>query len=129
KDRRTQLELRAPRGDVIGQEPKVEDVGKFYDKDPNQTSPLFTIVEPGRLRVCLPVVTPEFNLLKEDMERPTDKAQASFRLLQKPVTVNYQGTPLPDVLRDLEGQVKGLKLVLGPGLANEQTTVTYKAEK
>jgi multidrug efflux pump subunit AcrA (membrane-fusion protein) len=126
---RAQLELRAPRGGVVGQGPKVEDVGKFYEKDQYQTSPLFTIIEPGRLRVCLPVVTPEFNLLKEDMERPTDKARATFGLLRKPVTVHYQGTPLPDVLRDLEGQVKGLKLVLGPGLTNEQTTVTFKAEK
>jgi putative peptide zinc metalloprotease protein len=124
-----QLVLQAPRAGVIGQGPRVDDVGKFYDKDPNQTSPLFTIIEPGRLRVCLPVVTPEFNLLKEDMERSTDKAQESYRLLQKAVTVNYQGKKLPGVLKDLEGQVKGLKLELGGGLANEQSVVTFQAEK
>jgi hypothetical protein len=123
------LTLLSPRDGVVGQGPKVEDVGRFFEKDPNQTSPLFTIIEPGRLRVCLPVVTPEFNLLKEDMERPSAKAHASYQLLRKRVTVNYQGAPLPDVLRDLEGQVKGLKLALDPGLTNEQTVVTYKAEK
>jgi hypothetical protein len=123
------LVLRAPRDGVVGQGPKVEDVGKFYEKSPDQTSPLFTIIEPNRLRVCLPVVTPEFDLLKQDMERLSDKAHDTFKLLQKRVTVNYQAAPLPDVLRDLERQVKGLKLTLGPGLANEQTVVTYRAEK
>jgi len=126
---KAQMELRAPRGGVIGQGPKVEDVGKFYEKDPNQSSPLFTIVEPGRLRVCLPAVTPAFNLLKKDMERPTASAQESYRLLRKSVTVNYQGAPLPDVLNDLQGQVKGLRLVLAAGLNNEQTVVNYQAEK
>jgi multidrug efflux pump subunit AcrA (membrane-fusion protein) len=126
---RAQLVLRAPCDGVIGQGPKKDDVGKFYEKDPNQSNPLFTINAPRRLRVCLPVVTPEFNLLKEGLEAPTAKARESFRLLQKRVTVDYQAKPLPEVLRDLEGQVKGLKLALAPNLTNETTLVSYRGTK
>jgi hypothetical protein len=126
---RAELVLRAPRGGVIGVGPKVDDVGKFYEKDPNQSNPLFTVNEPNRLRVCLPVETPEYNLLRESLEAPTAKARESFKLLRKRVTVDYQGKPLPEVLRDLEGQVKGLRLALGPGLSNETTLVTHRGEK
>jgi putative peptide zinc metalloprotease protein len=126
---RAELVLRAPEGGVIGVGPKVDDVGKFYDKAPDQSNPLFTINQPNRLRVCLPVETPEYNLLRESLEAPTAKARESFKLLRKRVTVDYQGKLLPEVLQDLEGQVKGLRLALGPGLNNETTLVTHSGKK
>jgi putative peptide zinc metalloprotease protein len=62
---REYLVLVAPRSGVVAGAPRIEDIGKYYDtKDPSQKA-FLTINEPGRLRVCVPVETPQFNLLKE----------------------------------------------------------------
>ena len=59
--------LLAPRSGVIGEAPTIDDVGKFYERNPDQ--PFCTIDEPGKLRVCLPLPTDEFNRLKDNLER------------------------------------------------------------
>jgi len=106
------LILRAPRPGVINGCPRVEDIGKFFEPDPKQ--PFCTLGEPGQLRICLPVVTSEFNQLKEDVERLSPAALAAHRFLQRRVKVSFNQTRLTDVLNNLEGQVKGSHLWLDP---------------
>jgi hypothetical protein len=59
-------------GGVIGQGPKVDDVGKLFEvpREQTQATALFTINVPvekgGKLRICLPVATPDFNRLRDD---------------------------------------------------------------
>jgi putative peptide zinc metalloprotease protein len=68
---RRELTILAPRDGIIGSGPRINDVGKYFPaaKDQEQASPLFTIIVPGRLRVCVPVETPDFNQLRENMRR------------------------------------------------------------
>jgi putative peptide zinc metalloprotease protein len=67
-----ELTFLAPSSGVIGQSPRIDEVGKYFeaprDKSGDSSTPLFTIVQPGRVRVCLPVATPDFNQLRENME-------------------------------------------------------------
>jgi hypothetical protein len=126
------LTLRAPRAGVIGVAPRKDDIGKWYEvnKDPNQNQPLFTVNEPTRVRVCLPIETPEFNQLKENLLRPSDKAAATRRLLGRKVTVAYDKKPLEEVLQDLKRQVRGLNIEVDPkGGLSKDRTVTYGADK
>jgi putative peptide zinc metalloprotease protein len=120
------LVLRAPCSGTIGTAPRPEDVGKTYEVDP--TTPFCTIYEPGRLRICLPVPTPEFNRLKEE-ERPSAAAKKTRRRLQSPVTIAYHDTPLRDVLHDLTKQAKGPTLALeSPGSHEADLPVTAEAK-
>ena len=64
-----ELVMLSPRDGVVGIAPRPDDVGKFYEEQLDPNSPFCTINEPGRLRVVLPLVTPEFNQLKETVER------------------------------------------------------------
>jgi putative peptide zinc metalloprotease protein len=79
-----ELTLLAPRDGVVGQAPKPDDVGKYYqaarDEQQSQAPPLFTIIDPDRLRVCLPLETPEFNQLRENLL----KAERDAARLGKP---------------------------------------------
>src|SRR5262249_1761522 len=49
RTREKELVLLAPRSGVVRGAPRVEDLGKYYEKDPTQ--PFCTITEPGRLRI------------------------------------------------------------------------------
>jgi putative peptide zinc metalloprotease protein len=83
------LVLRAPRAGVVGTAPRVEDVGKYYEVDP--TAPFCTINEPGRVRICLPVETPEFNRLKAEERRATRASRGAVAAEPLGVTVRLQG--------------------------------------
>jgi putative peptide zinc metalloprotease protein len=63
------LVIRANRDGIIGQAPLKEERYKQFEKvEPRgPAEPLFTIHEPGKLQVLLPVETPEFNRLKESL--------------------------------------------------------------
>jgi putative peptide zinc metalloprotease protein len=66
-----EMTVRARMKGVVGQGPHKEDVGKLMEvgrEQQGQAPPLFTIIEPGRVRMCLPVATPDFNRLREDIE-------------------------------------------------------------
>ncbi len=103
--------LRAPQSGIIGTAPRVEDIGKYYEVDP--TTPFCTINEPGKLRIVLPVVTPEFNQLKKNMERPSAGADLARRRLRARVgEVSYDRVPLSEVLRDLTVKAKGPKIAM-----------------
>jgi putative peptide zinc metalloprotease protein len=121
-----ELVLYAPCRGIIGQAPRIDDVGKYFDKDPNQ--PFCTINEPRKVRVCLPVVTPDFNRIREDLERDTSAAQATHLLFRKKISVDYANKPLAEVLDDLNGKVKGLHLALAKdsNLSGKQE-FTFKA--
>ena len=61
KIKKQDLTIYAPRDGVIGQGPKPDDIGKYITVDregpqpgQEQAPPLFTIIEPGQLRVWLP---------------------------------------------------------------------------
>ncbi len=88
--------------------PSIDDKGKGFEKG----TPFCTIVEPARVRVLLPVVTSEYNQLRENLLRTTPAARAAWERLNRVVSVSYDKTPLKDVLADLEKQGKGIKLTL-----------------
>jgi hypothetical protein len=122
------LVLRAPCSGVIGQAPAVDSVTKFFQADPN--TPFCTINNPGRVRICVPLVTQEFNRLKEDLERLSPAATKSRRLMKMRVTVAWNKTRLADALADLQKQVKGLHLYLDKdGGVSENLPVTYQAKE
>jgi putative peptide zinc metalloprotease protein len=67
-----QLVLYSPRDGVIGQGPRANDVGKYFPASGEAQAqeaapPLFTVIRPGRVRVCVPVETPDFHRLGESL--------------------------------------------------------------
>ncbi len=88
KIQQRELVLRAPRAGVISGAPRIDDIGQTKEKDPNQ--PFCTITHPGRVRICLPVETPEFNQLKENLMARTG-AEREQLLASMPVTLRVQG--------------------------------------
>jgi putative peptide zinc metalloprotease protein len=70
------LILRAPRSGIISGAPRIDEIGQTKEKDP--THALLTITEPGRLRVCLPVITQEFNQLKANSRGPVHRPDVAM---------------------------------------------------
>jgi hypothetical protein len=118
KTRDEELKLLAPRDGVVRGAPRLEDVGKFFDHDPEK--PFCTIAEPRRLRICFPVETTEFNQIRENVERTSSAATATRRRLQNRVAVAYERRPLGEVLDDLaaRGGGKPIKLVRDTGVTD-----------
>ncbi len=70
KVQKDELVIRAPRDGVVGQAPRIEEVGKMFEgRDAQQMQPIFTVHEPGKLRVCMPLVTSDYNRLAKDWAR------------------------------------------------------------
>src|SRR5262249_2911411 len=64
---REDLVIRAPPDGVGGQAPRIEDVGKMLEgREAQQVQSIFTIHEPGKVRVCMPLVTADYNRLSRD---------------------------------------------------------------
>ena len=61
------LIVRAPQAGRVVSPPKIDEIGKFYDKDKQQT-PFCTIGQPGKFRVIVPLRPPDYNLLKIDRQ-------------------------------------------------------------
>jgi putative peptide zinc metalloprotease protein len=59
------LVLKAPRTGVVMSPPRIDDVGKQWDKE--HTTPICTVGDPHHLWVLVPVSTSDYNLLKEDL--------------------------------------------------------------
>ncbi len=125
--RNEDLVLTAPCSGIIGVAPNIDDITKFFPADP--TNPFCTINNPGRVRVCVPIVTPDFDRLKQALEQLTPDALQTRKLMKRRVSVAYDNTRLADVLADLKKQVKELKWTLSKdaGLLDD-LTVSYKAE-
>jgi hypothetical protein len=125
---RDDLVLKAPRSGVVSGVPRMDEVHKMFEMDP--TKPFLTIHDPGKLRVCLPVLTLDLNRLKENLERPSRASIKTLRRLQDKVSVYYQDAPLAAVFADLNQKVKGVHLLLDPeaGLS-DGIKVTYEARE
>jgi multidrug efflux pump subunit AcrA (membrane-fusion protein) len=65
KSREKELIIRAPRDGVVSGCPRIEEVGKFFEKD--SPKPFCMVSDPTRLRVCLPVVSSELNRLDQNL--------------------------------------------------------------
>jgi putative peptide zinc metalloprotease protein len=67
-----ELTLVAPRDGIVGQGPHRDDIGKAFEgaREQAQTPPVFTVHTPGpsSMRVCLPLVTSDYNRLREDLQ-------------------------------------------------------------
>ncbi len=123
---REEMVLRAPLTGVVGIAPRLDEVGKHFEKD----KPFLTINAPRQVRVALPLVTSEFNRLKENLESVSPAAAKTFRLLRRKVTLHSHDQRLADVLEELQGQVRGLKLWLDPeGRAPADMRLNYDADK
>ena len=85
KVQKDELVIRAPRDGVVGQAPRVEDVGKMFEgRDAQQMQPIFTVHEPGQLRVCLPLVTSEYHRLAKDWEERLAKSRENGEEVEQP---------------------------------------------
>jgi putative peptide zinc metalloprotease protein len=74
---KTYLELKAPGPGIVMNPPRIDEVGKYFDRG----SPFCTIGDPKNLRVLMPVSPADYRLLHGDL----DKAGAL------PVTIRVQG--------------------------------------
>lgn len=127
KIKRKELVLLAPRDGIVSGAPRPDDIGKSYEKDP--TAPFCSITEPGRLRVALPIVTPEFNQLKENVTTATKAAQKAYQRLHRKVSIRFEKTPLADCLADLEKQTgTPIRVDTGSGVAAD-LAITAMGEK
>jgi putative peptide zinc metalloprotease protein len=72
------LELRAPRAGVVLAPPRIDAVGKLWDRD--TTTPFCGIGDPSRLVALVPVSPADYRLLQEDLAR-TPHLGATIRVL------------------------------------------------
>jgi putative peptide zinc metalloprotease protein len=121
------LVLRAPCSGTIGVCPSIDDITRAYQPDP--TNPFCTINNPGQVRVCMPIITPDFNRLKHDLEQLSSAAEKTRRLMKRRVTVSYEITKLSEVLADLKKQVKELEWTVDKDVAADNLTVSYRAKE
>ena len=77
------LRVAAPRSGVVMSPPRIDQVGKLWEKE--QATPFCSIGDPQRLRALMPVPPDNFRLLREDL----DDARAKGGDL--PVTLRVQG--------------------------------------
>jgi hypothetical protein len=123
-----ELNLRAPCSGTVGVAPSVDEVTRMFPEDP--VTPFITINQPGHVRVCMPIITPDFNRLRQALEQLSPAALGTRRLLNRNVTVSYDNSRLGDVLEDLKKQVKGLQWTLEKNAgALQNLTVSYQAKK
>ncbi len=123
-----ELVLRAPCSGTVGVAPSVDDITRLFPADP--VNPFCTINNPGQVRVCMPMITPDFNRLRNDLEQLSSAARRTQRLMRRRVTVSYDNTRLADVLADLKKQAKDLKWTLDTSAgASEDLTVSYQAKE
>jgi putative peptide zinc metalloprotease protein len=94
------LVLRAPRAGIIMSPPKIDEVGKLWEKD--QSVPFCSVGDTTRLRVLVPVGPAEYRLLDEDSKslQPREDGTSSLDVtirVQGRVADTWRGalTPLP----------------------------------
>jgi putative peptide zinc metalloprotease protein len=76
KVKKEELVHTAPRDGTIGQSPRVDDIGRMFEgaREQPQAQPLFTI-HAGYVRVCMPLVTSDFNRLLENKKENEKEAR------------------------------------------------------
>ncbi len=123
-----ELVLRAPCSGTVGVAPSVDEITRLFPADP--VNPFCTINNPGQVRVCMPLITPDFNRLRHDLEQLSPAAIQTRRLMRNWVNVSYDNMRLADVMEDLKKQVKDLKWALDTGTGvSEDLTVTYQPKQ
>jgi len=60
-------ELKAPRGGLVVAAPVPDEVGKLFDRGVSETTPLFSVGDPSRLIIRVPVTPPDYRLIREDL--------------------------------------------------------------
>jgi putative peptide zinc metalloprotease protein len=61
--------IRAPRDGVVFAAPTPNDVGKLFQPGTSEVPPLFSVGDPTRLQIRVPVSPPDYRLIKEDLAR------------------------------------------------------------
>jgi putative peptide zinc metalloprotease protein len=83
KIKRRELTILAPRDGIVGMTPRVDDVGRMFEGSQGGQGgqPIFTI-NANRRRMCMPLVTSEFNQLLEFRRRlkPGEPLKATIRI-------------------------------------------------
>jgi putative peptide zinc metalloprotease protein len=102
-----ELVLRAPASGLIGYAVRRDEIGRMFDPKSGDNKPLFTIYQPEYLRVTLPLITADFDRLRDNLVRRTPEAQKTFHLLRKQVALNCKGK-LSDALQQISEKVPGL---------------------
>ena len=76
------LVLIAPRDGVIGQGPRRDDIGKMYEgaREASQSQAVFTIHEPGKLRLCMPLDPSDYNQLRAAKARSKKPLDVTIRV-------------------------------------------------
>lgn len=69
------LVIEAPRDGVVGQAPKRDDIGRMFEgsREQQQSQPIFTVHEEGKIRLCMPLTTSDFNRLSRDYRVQQEK--------------------------------------------------------
>jgi len=60
-------ELVAPRDGTVLAAPAPEEVGKLFDRGFNESTPVFSVGDPSRLQVRVPVSPPDYRLIQEEL--------------------------------------------------------------
>jgi putative peptide zinc metalloprotease protein len=60
-------ELKSPRGGRVVAAPIPDEVGKLFDRGVSETTPLFSVGDPSKLIIRVPVTPPHYRVLKEDL--------------------------------------------------------------
>ena len=68
QERKSRLtKLTAPRDGVVATAPKLDEVGKLFDRGYTESQPVFVIGDPTKLLIRVPVSPQQFRVLKEDL--------------------------------------------------------------
>jgi hypothetical protein len=88
-----ELYLTAPCDGVIGKGPKIDDVGKKFEgsHDQAQTPELFTIYEPGKVQLWMPLTTIDYNQLRENLAAVKKKKVKKDEEPTLPVSARIHG--------------------------------------
>jgi putative peptide zinc metalloprotease protein len=65
--RATIAELKAPRAGRVIAAPVPDEVGKLFDRGVSETTPIFSVGDPTRLIVRVPVTPPDYRVLRDDL--------------------------------------------------------------
>jgi putative peptide zinc metalloprotease protein len=87
-------ELKAPRSGRVIASPVPDEVGKLFDRGVSEAAPLFSVGDPSRLILRVPVSPPDYRLIKEDLAARGELA----------VTIHVKGRSD----RDFHGRVRTL---------------------
>jgi putative peptide zinc metalloprotease protein len=82
-DASKRLTLRAGRAGVVMGLPKIDEIGKRWDKD--QEQPFCNIGNPSKLRILVPVSTDDYDLIRDNLKKFEAKKE------HLPVTIRVQG--------------------------------------